>query len=59
MQRIVAFWCELLGFSDPAAVSIASGIVAGGTLLLAAYLTLGLILWLLAGFSTTRKARYW
>jgi hypothetical protein len=56
MQRIVAFWCELLGFSDPLAVNIAGGMVAGATLLIAAYMALALVLWALTGM-TTRAAR--
>lgn len=47
MQQLVAWWCGLIGVTDPGAVAVAAGIVAGGTLLF-----LGLaVLALLIGFA--------
>ena len=33
MQRVVTWWCTLLGIADPLSVQIASGIVGGSTLI--------------------------
>ncbi|MEZ5901668.1 MAG: hypothetical protein R3D51_19485 [Hyphomicrobiaceae bacterium] len=46
MQGWVKWWCDLIGVTDPGSIQIATGIMAGGTGLLAAY-----IAWLLVVFA--------
>jgi hypothetical protein len=42
MQFIIAWWCGLLGITDPLSVDIAGGIVAGSTLIYLPFVTLWL-----------------
>jgi hypothetical protein len=48
IQEYVNWWCNLLGVVDPASVQIASGIVAGGSLLLVAFYVIFVILYLVS-----------
>jgi hypothetical protein len=36
MQQLVVWWCELIGVSDGDSIRVATGIIAGGSLILAA-----------------------
>ena len=34
MQNAIAWWCNLIGVSDPAAIQVAVGVVAGGIVMM-------------------------
>jgi hypothetical protein len=34
MQRLVSWWCDLIAVSDPMAIQVATGVIAGGSLIL-------------------------
>jgi hypothetical protein len=37
MQGWVNWWCQLIGITDPTSAQIATGIVGGGTMIIAAW----------------------
>jgi hypothetical protein len=39
MEPIVELWCHFVGVTDPVAIQVATGAVAGGALLFLAYIT--------------------
>jgi hypothetical protein len=44
----VAWWCNLIGVTDPTSIAVAAGIIAAAIVCFAAYLVLGVLLALLA-----------
>ena len=56
MESFVHWWCELIGVTSPYAVIIATGVVAGGTLLLAAYVII-FVFFAIIKIAANRSAR--
>jgi hypothetical protein len=54
MQGAMKWWCDLIGVTDPSAVQIATGIAAGGTALLVAWMALAFVMMIVGIFSSAR-----
>ena len=48
MQKMVIWWCSLIGVTDEVSIQIAIGVCAAGTLLAIAYFVVGILLGSLA-----------
>jgi hypothetical protein len=47
MQRLVSWWCDLIAVSDPMAIQVATGVIAGGSLILVAIWIFNTFAWFL------------
>lgn len=55
MAAWVDWWCHLIGISDPVAIQVAAGIVAGGAALAVLYFVLMMALMLIGGIFSLLK----